>query len=103
MSARSALTDAATATPRMLSRRTLMAASAAAGVLYLAPSPLQTRAAQDGEEVLFNMVTIAAAPNMLDPAENWEGQGGFGILAHVYDGLFRFRGAETAEIVPVLA
>ena len=80
-----------------------MAASAAASVLYLTPSPLVTRAAQDGEETLFNMVIISAAPNMLDPAENWEGEGGFGILAHVYDGLFRFRGAETAEIVPVLA
>jgi peptide/nickel transport system substrate-binding protein len=103
MSARSALTDAAKATPRTLTRRTLVAAGAAAGVLQLTPSPLATRAAQDDAETLFNFVIVSGAPLTLDPAENWEGAGGFGILAHVYDGLFRFRGAEKAEIVPVLA
>lgn len=103
MRVRSALIDAMNATPRKLSRRSLVVASAAAGVLQLAPSPFVTRAAQDGAETLFNMVIISAAPNMLDPAENWEGEGGFGILAHVYDGLFRFQGVDTAEIVPVIA
>ncbi|MDQ2652121.1 MAG: hypothetical protein M3Z20_03655, partial [Chloroflexota bacterium] len=98
MSARSALTDAAKAAPRTLSRRTLMAVGAAAGMLQFAPSPLLTRAAQDGEETFFNLVIVTAAPNMLDPAENWEGSGGFGILAQVYDGLFRFQGVDTAEI-----
>jgi peptide/nickel transport system substrate-binding protein len=80
-----------------------MVAGAAAGALQFAPSPFVTRAAQDDAETLFNMVIVTAAPNMLDPAENWEGSGGFGILAQVYDGLFRFRGVDTAEIVPVLA
>ena len=103
MSARSALTDAAKAAPRTLSRRTLMVAGAAVGVLQFAPSPLVTRAVQDDAETLFNFVAVSGPPNTLDPAENWEGFGGFAILAQVYDGLFRFRGAETAEIVPVLA
>jgi peptide/nickel transport system substrate-binding protein len=103
LSERSALTDVAKAARRTLSRRTLVAAGAAAGVLQLAPSPLVTRAAQEGEETIFNFVAVSGPPNTLDPAENWEGFGGFAILAQVYDGLFRLRGAETAEIVPVLA
>ncbi|MFT4041312.1 MAG: ABC transporter substrate-binding protein [Thermomicrobiales bacterium] len=93
----------AAATAGRVSRRTLVLSGAAAGLLALAPAPFAARAAQDDAEALFNMVIISGSPDTLDPADNWEGSGGFGILAHVYDGLFRFKGAETAEIVPLLA
>ncbi|MEZ4563683.1 MAG: hypothetical protein R2853_13200 [Thermomicrobiales bacterium] len=57
-----------------------MVAGAAAGVLQMAKSPLATCAAQGNAEPLFRMVIVSGTPNMLDPAGNRDGSGGFGIL-----------------------
>ena len=72
MSVRSGLIAAANARPRLLSQRTLVTigTGVATGVLFLTPSPRSRRPAQDGEEPLFNMVMMPAAPNMLNPGEN---------------------------------
>jgi peptide/nickel transport system substrate-binding protein len=87
---------------RGLHRRTLLKSAAAAGLLACVPAAARRVSAQDGETI-FNFVPIAPPPDTLDPAENWDGVGGFVINAHVYDALFRFEGAETANIVPLLA
>jgi peptide/nickel transport system substrate-binding protein len=86
-----------------LPRRTLLK-STAVGLLALGPVTAWsgTGRAQD-DEVIFNFVAAFGPPDTIDPAENWNGAGGFVINAHVYDALFRFQGAESAEIVPVLA
>ena len=87
---------------RGLHRRALLKSATAAGLLSLAPGAARFAAAQDGETI-FNFVVISDAPSTIDPGENWNGAGGFVINAHVYDALFRFEGAETATIVPLLA
>jgi peptide/nickel transport system substrate-binding protein len=86
---------------RGLHRRTLLKSAAAAGLLSLVPAAARVNA-QD-EETTFRFVVISAAPDTIDPGENWNGAGGFVINAHVYDALFRFEGADTANIVPLLA
>ena len=72
MSVLSGLIAAANARPRLPSQRTLVTTGTgvATGVLFLTPSPRSRRPAQDGEEPLFNMVMMPAAPNMLNPGEN---------------------------------
>ena len=87
---------------RGLHRRALLKSATAAGLLSLAPGAGRLTTAQDGETI-FNFVVISDAPSTIDPGENWNGAGGFVINAHVYDALFRFEGAETATIVPMLA
>lgn len=72
-----------------------------AGATWLA-RPARHAAAQD-KATTFSYVGTYSAPDTLDPAENWSGSGGFDIIAHVYDALFRFEGAETATLVPLLA
>jgi peptide/nickel transport system substrate-binding protein len=86
-----------------LHRRTLLkSAAVTAGLLSFGVAPARYAAAQD-EETIFRYVPLIGAPDTIDPAENWNAAGGFVINAHVYDALFRFEGAETANIVPLLA
>lgn len=90
---------------RGLHRRTLLKSAAAAGLLSVGPVAARPSTAQEAEgETVFRFVLSGeGAPGTIDPAENWTGAGGFVINAHVYDALFRFEGAESAEIVPLLA
>jgi len=85
-----------------LHRRTFLKSAAAAGLLPLGLGAAHRVSAQESETT-FRFVSISGPPDTIDPGENWEGAGGFTIIAQVYDGLFRFEGAETAEIVPILA
>ena len=87
-----------------LHRRTLLKSAAAAGLLPLGLGAARrvSAQAQDGETT-FRFVSISGPPDTIDPGENWEGAGGFTIIAQVYDGLFRFEGAETATLTPLLA
>ena len=88
---------------RACHRRTLLK-STAAGLLALGPVAAweQDTSAQD-DEAIFNFVVAFGPPDTIDPGENWNGAGGFVIIAHVYDALFRFEGAETAKLTPLLA
>lgn len=89
---------------RSLHRRTFLKSAAGAGLVPLGLIHSRSAAAQQsGTETAFRFVAVLDPPDSIDPGENWEGAGGFGIIAHVYDALFRFQGAETAEIVPLLA
>jgi peptide/nickel transport system substrate-binding protein len=83
-----------------LDRRNLLKA---AGVTSLGVSLLgsQSVRAQEEESTLIFLATDTAYS--LDPAENWDAGGGSTILAHVYDSLFRFTGAEQAVLEPVVA
>ena len=58
-------------------------------------------AAQDADSTLVFLATDTAYS--LDPAQNWDYGGGATILAHVYEGLFKFTGADQAELEPNLA
>jgi peptide/nickel transport system substrate-binding protein len=89
---------------RALPRRTLITSAAAAGLLSVVSGAARGAVAQDqAGETVFRFVPIVGAPDTIDPGENWNGAGGFVINAHVYDALFRFEGAETANLVPLLA
>jgi peptide/nickel transport system substrate-binding protein len=92
-----------------LNRRLLLKAAAAAGGTTLLPAGHGTtpfwvadvKAAQDADSTLVFLATDTAYS--LDPAQNWDYGGGATILAHVYEGLFKFTGADQAELVPNLA
>jgi peptide/nickel transport system substrate-binding protein len=95
--------------PGGISRRTLLKGSAAvAGTGALAasagvtPFPVTSKAsAQADTSTLVFLATDTAYS--LDPAQNWDYGGGATILAHVYEGLFKFTGADQATIEPNLA
>jgi peptide/nickel transport system substrate-binding protein len=77
----------------------------AAGVLGAATALDLTRmsppaAAQDGSTLVF---LASDALYSLDPAENWDYGGGATILSHVYEGLFKFVGADKVTLEPNLA
>jgi peptide/nickel transport system substrate-binding protein len=92
-----------------MNRRLLLkAAAAAGGAAVLSPghgttpfSVAEVLAAQDAGPTLVFLATDTAYS--LDPAQNWDYGGGATILAHVYEGLFKFAGADQAELVPNLA
>jgi peptide/nickel transport system substrate-binding protein len=91
-----------------LSRRLLLKATAAGGAAMLAPNQGTTPfwgapavAAQETDSTLVFLATDTAYS--LDPAQNWDYGGGATILAHVYEGLFKFTGSEQAVLEPNLA
>jgi peptide/nickel transport system substrate-binding protein len=67
----------------------------------MSPFAAPVTAAQDDASTLIFLATDTAYS--LDPAQNWDYGGGATILAHVYEGLFKFTGADQAKIVPNLA
>src|SRR5215211_8385866 len=92
-----------------LNRRLLLKAAAAAGGTTLLPTGHGTTpfwvadvmAAQDTDSTLVFLATDTAYS--LDPAQNWDYGGGATILAHVYEGLFKFTGSTEAVLEPNLA
>ena len=88
-----------------VSRRLLLrAAAAAGGATLLTPrsgtTPLGSgaAAAQDDDSTLVFLAFDTAYS--LDPAQNWDYGGGATILAHVYEGLFKFTGSTEAVLEP---
>jgi peptide/nickel transport system substrate-binding protein len=91
-----------------VTRRTLLKASAAAsgaGALAasagITPFPSVSTVAAQSDNTLKFLATDTAYS--LDPAQNWDYGGGATILAHVYEGLFKFTGADTPTLEPNLA
>ena len=90
---------------RPVDRRTLLKAGAglagaAAVAGAVAPSP-KPAAAQSGSAP-FVLVSADTAYS-LDPAQNWDYGGGSTIIAQVYEGLFKFEGADKVTIQPNIA
>jgi peptide/nickel transport system substrate-binding protein len=92
-----------------LSRRLLLKAAAATGGAALFTSTEGTTpfsapdvtAAEAADSSLTFLATDTAYS--LDPAQNWDYGGGATILAHVYEGLFKFTGTDQAVLTPNLA
>jgi peptide/nickel transport system substrate-binding protein len=83
-------------------RRFLQAAGAlgtAAALDFTRMSPPSV-AAQDGSTLVF---LASDGAYSLDPAENWDYGGGATIISHVYEGLFKFTGADKVVLEPNLA
>lgn len=75
------------------------AAAASAGITPFPTSP-RVSAQTDASTLVFLATDTAYS---LDPAQNWDYGGGATILAHVYEGLFKFTGADQATLAPNLA
>jgi peptide/nickel transport system substrate-binding protein len=88
-----------------IDRRTLIKAGAGAAGLAAVGTKVIPQArpvsAQDGSAPFVFLATDTAYS--LDPAQNWDYGGGATILAHTYEGLFKFVGTDQAVLTPNLA
>lgn len=84
-------------------RRAFLKAAGALGsaaALDLTRLSPPTVAAQDGSTLVF---LASDAAYSLDPGENWDYGGGATIISHIYEGLFKFTGADKVTLEPNLA